>query len=69
MDGKIQVLEDRACEVEMPKREKACELRPCAGLDWVTSEWSGVSSLNTNNFLLNKKVIEIILLYVSQSFK
>ncbi|XP_011689368.1 PREDICTED: papilin isoform X5 [Wasmannia auropunctata] len=41
VDGKIQVLEDEACEAEMPEREKACELRPCAGLDWVTSEWSG----------------------------
>ncbi|KAL6256089.1 hypothetical protein P5V15_013324, partial [Pogonomyrmex californicus] len=40
-NGKIQVLEDEACEAEMPEREKSCELRPCAGLDWVTSEWSG----------------------------
>ena len=46
VDGKIQVLENGACEAEMPENEKACELRPCAGLDWVTSEWSGVSSLN-----------------------
>lgn len=42
-DGKIQVLEDEACETEVPEREKDCELRPCAGLDWITSEWSGVS--------------------------
>ncbi|XP_011062335.1 PREDICTED: papilin [Acromyrmex echinatior] len=41
VDGKIQVLENGACEAEMPENEKACELRPCAGLDWVTSEWSG----------------------------
>ncbi|XP_036145237.1 papilin isoform X3 [Monomorium pharaonis] len=41
VNGKIQVLEDEACDTEMPEREKACELRPCAGLDWVTSEWSG----------------------------
>jgi len=40
------VLEDGACEAEMPEREKACELRPCAGVDWVISEWSGVSLLN-----------------------
>lgn len=42
-NGKIQVLEDGACEGEVPEREKPCELRPCAGLDWVTSDWSGVS--------------------------
>ncbi|XP_043274071.1 papilin [Venturia canescens] len=40
--GKIEALEDSACSAEpMPEREKACENRPCAGLDWVTSEWSG----------------------------
>ena len=56
VDGKIQVLENGACEAEMPENEKTCELRPCAGLDWVTSEWSGVSSLNPRyNFLLNEK--------------
>lgn len=37
------MLEDEACETEAPEREKDCELRPCAGLDWVTSDWSGVS--------------------------
>ncbi|XP_070527125.1 papilin isoform X2 [Cardiocondyla obscurior] len=41
VDGKIQVLEDEACATETPEREKDCELRPCAGLDWVASEWSG----------------------------
>ncbi|RLU15132.1 hypothetical protein DMN91_013019 [Ooceraea biroi] len=41
VDGKIQVLEDGACETAAPEREKDCELRPCAGLDWITSEWSG----------------------------
>lgn len=55
VDGKIQVLEDEACETEAPEREKDCELRPCAGLDWVTSDWSGVSPFLTNNLLLNKK--------------
>ncbi|XP_074105077.1 proteoglycan-like sulfated glycoprotein papilin isoform X3 [Cotesia typhae] len=40
-DGKIEVLDDLACEGEVPEREKPCELRPCAGLDWVVSEWSG----------------------------
>ncbi|XP_015589222.1 papilin isoform X3 [Cephus cinctus] len=41
VDGKITVLENLACEEEVPEREKPCELRPCEGLDWVASEWSG----------------------------
>ncbi|XP_019882164.2 papilin isoform X4 [Camponotus floridanus] len=45
IDGKIQVLEDEACETEAPEREKACDLRPCAGVDWVTSEWSGCEKI------------------------
>lgn len=40
---KIEVLEDDDCSgEERPESEKACNLRPCEGLDWVTSEWSGV---------------------------
>ncbi|XP_034936854.1 papilin isoform X2 [Chelonus insularis] len=39
--GKIEVLPNSSCEGEMPESEKPCELRPCAGLDWVVSEWSG----------------------------
>ncbi|XP_035723305.1 papilin-like isoform X5 [Vespa mandarinia] len=40
-DGKIEVMDESACEGEVPEREKHCELRPCEGLDWVVSEWSG----------------------------
>ncbi|XP_044011690.1 papilin isoform X3 [Aphidius gifuensis] len=39
--GKIEVLNDSECDGEVPESESSCELRPCAGLDWVTSEWSG----------------------------
>lgn len=42
-DGKIEVLDDSACSEATPEREKACELRPCEGVDWVTSDWTGVS--------------------------
>lgn len=42
--GKIEVLENSVCEGDVPESEKPCELRPCAGLDWVVSEWSGVSN-------------------------
>lgn len=50
VDGKIEVLEDNACEGEVPEREKDCELRPCAGIDWITSEWSGVSPFKRLTF-------------------
>nr|CAD7441589.1 unnamed protein product [Timema bartmani] len=39
--GKIQVLEDSACSEEKPQFEKPCLLRPCEGVDWVLSDWSG----------------------------
>jgi len=42
VDKKINVLNDDECETEKPKTEKSCELRPCEGVDWVTSAWSGV---------------------------
>lgn len=53
-DGKIKVLEDSACPEEAPEKEKPCELRPCAGVDWITSAWSGVSLpiLINTSFLL-----------------
>ncbi|XP_046586723.1 papilin isoform X2 [Neodiprion lecontei] len=41
VDGKIIVLPDSACPEERPESEKDCELRPCAGIDWVVSKWSG----------------------------
>lgn len=43
-DGKIQVLEDSDCG-EKPEDSKECMMRPCEGVDWVTSEWSGVRNL------------------------
>lgn len=52
VDGKIEVLNDLACEEEVPEKEKSCELRPCAGLDWVVSEWSGVSFFSFSFFYL-----------------
>jgi len=43
LNGKITVLNDDECEIEKkPDTEKSCELRPCEGVDWVTSAWSGV---------------------------
>ncbi|XP_069673465.1 papilin isoform X4 [Periplaneta americana] len=41
VEGKIEVLGDSACPGEKPEDEKVCELRPCEGVDWVVSDWSG----------------------------
>lgn len=41
-EGKIEVLDDGQCSDEKPEAERKCNLRPCEGVDWVTSEWSGV---------------------------
>ncbi|XP_014217269.1 papilin isoform X2 [Copidosoma floridanum] len=41
--GRIQVLEDSACGSQVPERDRTCELRPCEGVDWVISPWSGCS--------------------------
>lgn len=45
VDGKIEVLDDAYCvpQQQKPEKERKCNLRPCEGVDWVTSEWSGVS--------------------------
>ncbi|XP_058806520.1 papilin [Phymastichus coffea] len=40
-EGKIEVLDDSACGSQVPEREKSCEVRPCEGVDWVVSPWSG----------------------------
>lgn len=45
VDDKIEVLGDSACTKEKPESEKACMQRPCDGVDWITTEWSGVSIL------------------------
>ncbi|XP_044730136.1 papilin isoform X2 [Chrysoperla carnea] len=47
-NGRIEILEDSACESteagKKPESEKECELKPCKGLDWITSEWSNCDS-------------------------
>lgn len=42
VDKKVNVLNDGECEAQKPNTEKSCELRPCEGVDWVASTWSGV---------------------------
>lgn len=42
--GKIEVLDDSECPDEKPEASKKCILRPCEGVDWIASSWSGVRS-------------------------
>lgn len=37
------ILEDADCEEEKPESEQPCLLEPCEGVDWVVSDWEGVS--------------------------
>ncbi|XP_046998769.1 papilin isoform X1 [Schistocerca americana] len=41
VDGRIEVLHDSSCSPDKPDEEKPCLLRPCEGVDWILSEWSG----------------------------
>lgn len=48
-NGKIKVLPDSHCAIgneTIPEKERSCQLRPCEGIDWVASEWSGVRKKN-----------------------
>ncbi|XP_034239314.1 papilin isoform X2 [Thrips palmi] len=40
-DGRIEILGDNYCPNAKPAAEQDCFLRPCEGVDWVTSPWSG----------------------------
>ncbi|XP_017784218.1 PREDICTED: papilin isoform X2 [Nicrophorus vespilloides] len=40
-NGKIVKLNDTDCSDEKPESEKKCNLRPCEGVDWIVSDWSG----------------------------
>uniref|UniRef100_A0A182JSY1 Papilin n=1 Tax=Anopheles christyi TaxID=43041 RepID=A0A182JSY1_9DIPT len=40
-NGRITVLEDDECITEKPAVSEKCMLRPCEGVDFVTSSWSG----------------------------
>lgn len=43
MDGKIEVLTEEDCPDPKPEDTQKCTIRPCEGVDWITSQWSGVS--------------------------
>ncbi|XP_050294454.1 papilin isoform X2 [Anthonomus grandis grandis] len=46
-NGKIQILDDAQCEAleDKPAAEQDCFVRPCEGVDWITSEWSGCDNV------------------------
>lgn len=43
-NGRITVLDDSECVTEKPEVKQTCMLRPCEGVDYITSSWSGVSN-------------------------
>lgn len=46
VDGKIEVLSDSDCPEPKPETSQKCVIRPCEGVDWIVSQWSGVSIFN-----------------------
>ncbi|CAH1637578.1 unnamed protein product [Spodoptera littoralis] len=40
ISGRVTVLGDGNCTDEKPTAEQKCMIRPCYGVDWVTSDWS-----------------------------
>ncbi|XP_066902314.1 papilin [Halyomorpha halys] len=43
IDQRIEILDYSQCGGLRPESEKPCNLRPCDGVDWITSKWSGCS--------------------------
>ncbi|CAH1399411.1 unnamed protein product [Nezara viridula] len=43
IDKRIEILDYSQCGGLRPESEKPCNLRPCDGVDWITSKWSGCS--------------------------
>ncbi|KPJ10062.1 Papilin, partial [Papilio machaon] len=48
INGKVEVFEDAMCEEEKPATEQSCMLRPCEGVDWVLSDWSGCDTCTSS---------------------
>ncbi|XP_013170735.1 PREDICTED: papilin isoform X4 [Papilio xuthus] len=48
INGKVEVFEDAMCEGEKPATEQSCMLRPCEGVDWVLSDWSGCDTCTSS---------------------
>lgn len=50
-DGRIEVLDEKDCTEEKPEVEQPCFLQPCDEVDWVTSDWTGVSKRTKLNYV------------------
>ncbi|KAJ6638506.1 Papilin, partial [Pseudolycoriella hygida] len=48
VNGKIEALDDEECIDEKPESTRECTLRPCEGVDWITSTWSGCKTCGLN---------------------
>ncbi|XP_038104409.1 papilin isoform X3 [Culex quinquefasciatus] len=46
-NGRITVLDDSECVTEKPEVKQTCMLRPCEGVDYITSSWSGCEECGT----------------------
>ncbi|XP_053682403.1 papilin [Sabethes cyaneus] len=46
-NGRITVLDDSECVTEKPEVQQTCMLRPCEGVDYITSSWSGCDECGT----------------------
>lgn len=52
-NGHKRKLPDEDCVEDKPEEERSCLLAPCEGVDWIVSQWSGVSNiLNSISFLV-----------------
>lgn len=44
-NGHKRKLADEDCVEDKPEEERSCLLAPCEGVDWIVSQWSGVSKI------------------------
>ena len=48
-DAISDLLADSQCDPDTkPEEEKECFIQPCEGLEWITSQWSGVSYMHAS---------------------
>lgn len=50
-NGKVEVLKDSDCPETKPETSQKCILRPCEGVDWITSEWSNVCPCDSSHII------------------
>lgn len=59
-NGRKRVLPDEDCVEDKPEIERTCLLAPCEGVDWIVSQWGGVSTKLTIT-LISKSLLCIII--------